>query len=49
MDKSGFVGTKMLLAYFGFKIPIVISLIIIVSILAMSVLASVVIKPSENK
>jgi len=44
-----FVGTKMLLAYFGFKIPIVISLIIIVSILAMSVLASVVIKPSENK
>jgi tellurite resistance protein TerC len=44
-----FVGTKMLLAYFNFDIPIFISLLVIVSILATSILASVVIKPSESK
>jgi tellurite resistance protein TerC len=42
-----FVGTKMLLAFFSFEIPIVISLLVIVSILAVSILASVLIKPSE--
>jgi tellurite resistance protein TerC len=36
-----FVGFKMLLAYFHFEIPIVLSLIIIISILVLSILASV--------
>ncbi len=44
-----FVGAKMLLAYFNMEIPIAVSLLVIVSILAVSILASVVIKPSENK
>jgi tellurite resistance protein TerC len=44
-----FVGTKMLLAFFDVKIPILISLIVIISILAVSVLASVIIKPSGQK
>lgn len=39
-----FVGFKMLVAYFHFEIPIVLSLIIIISILLMSIFASVVIK-----
>jgi tellurite resistance protein TerC len=39
-----FVGFKMVAAYFSFEIPIVYSLLIIVSTLALSVLASVVIK-----
>lgn len=44
-----FVGAKMLLAYFNMEIPIAVSLLVIVSILTVSILASVVIKPSENK
>lgn len=44
-----FVGAKMLLAYFNMEIPIAVSLLVIVSILAVSILASVVIKPSEKK
>jgi tellurite resistance protein TerC len=44
-----FVGTKMLLAFFDIKIPIVISLITIISILAVSVLTSVIIKPADQK
>jgi tellurite resistance protein TerC len=39
-----FVGLKMLAAYFNFEIPILISLGVIVSILLISILASVVIK-----
>jgi len=39
-----FVGLKMLAAYFHFEIPILISLAIIISILLVSILASVVIK-----
>jgi tellurite resistance protein TerC len=42
-----FVGLKMLLAYFHFEIPIVTSLGIIISILLISILASVFIKQSE--
>lgn len=42
-----FVGAKMLLAYFHFEIPIVTSLGIIISILLISILASVFIKRSE--
>lgn len=42
-----FVGLKMLFAYFNLDIPIVISLIIIISILLVSVLASVFIKASK--
>jgi tellurite resistance protein TerC len=43
-----FVGAKMLLAFFGLDIHIVLSLIIIVSILLVSVLSSVLIKPGEK-
>jgi len=43
-----FVGLKMLAAYFNFEIPIVLSLVTIVSILLISVLASVLIKPKEQ-
>ena len=43
-----FVGTKMLLAFFGIKIPIVVSLIVIISILAASVLMSLIIKPAGS-
>jgi tellurite resistance protein TerC len=39
-----FVGMKMLLAYFDIEIPIVLSLLAIISILLVSILASVVIK-----
>jgi tellurite resistance protein TerC len=44
-----FVGTKMLLAYFNFEIPIVLSLLVIISILAISILASVIIKPPAER
>jgi tellurite resistance protein TerC len=43
-----FVGSKMLLAYFNFEIPIVLSLLVIVFILTVSILASVIIKPAEK-
>jgi tellurite resistance protein TerC len=43
-----FVGTKMLLAFFSLDIHIVLSLVIILSILFISVLASVIIRPKEN-
>jgi tellurite resistance protein TerC len=39
-----FVGLKMLLSYFHLEIPIVLSLLVIISILAVSILASVLIK-----
>jgi len=42
-----FVGAKMLAAYFNFEIPIVLSLLVIVSILAISILASVLIRKKE--
>ena len=40
-----FVGLKMLLAYFNFEIPIVLSLVIIISILLISIFASVLVAP----
>ena len=43
-----FVGVKMLASYFHFEIPIVASLGIIISILLISILASVVIKEIEE-
>jgi tellurite resistance protein TerC len=42
-----FVGLKMLTAYFGFEISIVLSLLLIISILLISVLASVCIKREQ--
>jgi tellurite resistance protein TerC len=42
-----FVGLKMLSSYFHFEIPIITSLGIIISILLLSILASVVIKKEE--
>jgi tellurite resistance protein TerC len=42
-----FVGLKMLSAYFSFEIPIVLSLAIIISILVISILASVFIKKDK--
>jgi tellurite resistance protein TerC len=42
-----FVGAKMLLAFFHLEIPIIVSLLIIISILIISILASVIIK-QEN-
>jgi tellurite resistance protein TerC len=44
-----FVGVKMLAAYFNFEIHIVLSLVIIISILVISILASVVIKEKDQK
>ncbi len=44
-----FVGMKMLLAFFNLEIHIVLSLVIIVSILLISVLASVIIRPEEKE
>ncbi len=44
-----FVGLKMLMAFFNFEIPIVLSLIIIVSILLVSILSSVFIRPGEKQ
>lgn len=43
-----FVGLKMLAAYFHFEIPITLSLSIIVSILLLSILASVIIKKDDS-
>jgi tellurite resistance protein TerC len=43
-----FVGLKMLAAYFGFEIPVLISLLVIISILVVSILASVVIKEKKE-
>jgi tellurite resistance protein TerC len=43
-----FVGLKMLAAYFNFEIQIVLSLAIIISILLLSILASVIIRKEEN-
>jgi len=42
-----FVGLKMLVSYFHFEIPIVLSLVIIVSILLISILASVFIRKEQ--
>jgi tellurite resistance protein TerC len=42
-----FVGLKMLLAYINFNIPIVLSLLIIISVLLVSVLSSVIIKAGK--
>jgi tellurite resistance protein TerC len=44
-----FVGLKMLAAYFKFEIPIVLSLVIIISILLISILASLVFKKVESE
>lgn len=44
-----FVGLKMLLAFFDLEIPIVLSLLIIISILLFSILASLIIKESSLK
>jgi tellurite resistance protein TerC len=43
-----FVGIKMLLAFFDMKLPIVLSLSIIISILLISILASVVFRKKDN-
>lgn len=43
-----FVGFKMLASYFHFEIPIFLSLAIIISILLISILASVIIKKKES-
>lgn len=44
-----FVGMKMLLAFFNIEIHIVLSLIIIISILMISILSSLIIKPKDKK
>jgi tellurite resistance protein TerC len=44
-----FVGLKMLLAFFNIEIPIVLSLVTIISILMISILSSVLIKPKEKR
>ena len=44
-----FVGLKMLLAFFNFEIHIVLSLIIIISILMISILSSLIIRPEDKK
>jgi tellurite resistance protein TerC len=44
-----FVGVKMLLAFVHVEIPIMISLLVIISILLVSVLASVIIKPDGKE
>jgi tellurite resistance protein TerC len=43
-----FVGFKMLASYIHFEIPILVSLAIIVSILLVSIIASVIIKKKES-
>lgn len=43
-----FVGMKMLAAYFHFEIPILISLAIIISILLISIIASIIIKEKKE-
>lgn len=42
-----FVGLKMLLAFFNFEIPVILSLIIIISILVIAILSSVIIKKKQ--
>ena len=42
-----YVGIKMLLAFFGFEIPIILSLLVIVGIIALSVAASLLIKEKK--
>ena len=42
-----FVGSKMLLAFFGFEIPVVLSLVIIISILIIAILSSVFIRSRD--
>ena len=42
-----FVGLKMLLAFFNFEVPIILSLVIIISILVIAILSSVLIKKKE--
>lgn len=44
-----FVGLKMLLAFFNLEIPIVLSLLVIISILLISILASLIIKAEGPK
>ncbi len=47
-----FVGLKMLVSFFNFEIPIVLSLLIILGLLLISILASLIIKeekPEKNK
>jgi tellurite resistance protein TerC len=44
-----FVGLKMLLAFFNIEIHIVLSLIIIISILMISILSSLIIRPEDKK
>jgi tellurite resistance protein TerC len=44
-----FVGLKMLASYFHFELPIILSLTIIVSILLISILASLIIKKKESR
>jgi tellurite resistance protein TerC len=44
-----FVGLKMLASYFDFEIPILMSLLIIISTLLVSIIASVLIKPASMK
>jgi tellurite resistance protein TerC len=44
-----FVGLKMLGAYFNFEIPIVLSLVIIITILLISILASILFKEETDK
>ena len=43
-----FVGTKMLLSFFGIEIPILWSLMVIIGIIVLSILASLVIKEHNN-
>jgi len=43
-----FVGLKMLAAFFDFEIPVTISLSVIVSILLLSILASLIIKKGDS-
>jgi tellurite resistance protein TerC len=43
-----FVGIKMLVAYFNYEIPVPVSLLVIISILLVSILASVVIKEKKE-
>jgi tellurite resistance protein TerC len=42
-----FVGAKMLIAYFHFEIPILVSLLVIIGILLISILASLIIKKED--
>ncbi|MDZ4743247.1 MAG: TerC family protein [Verrucomicrobiota bacterium] len=44
-----FIGTKMILVYFGFKIPTIFSLVFVIGVLATSIILSIKIKPPESK